>query len=442
MPQPFVNGIAESSASKYDHPMATSNAKASNFPPSHSHARSSVRQVLQPSVFVSDTKKQRGLSNHNATYLTQLRSLSTVSTIAADRGIRHRIPFDPGHRGVRALLFNKSPAILSHASDHDNDAAEHAGNFTENPVFLSAAGPVGAASVVDTRGATTPTSSPSIPPYPSTDAALPPDPVLQVFFFDYRPAAGWFMRHVELMLLLTLSILRALLPWPVTLSGIIVKTSISVSALLFALVTVIWVRPFLASEAWMGWVRALLLLDSVFCVLLNAAAGAASLGLGGSTLASALSTGSIACFACCMSTFAVLLLGVAYHVYSDARAEKRRADAAELRARRRVRMQHAHAAASSDKPMLPENVTESNIDGTLLTPLPAHLDNSEKNVAHVVAVDASVDAAASTHRVTAQLTRADSSRRSLVQGALLSMRRLAANPQLAPQLSSKRGQPQ
>ena len=163
------------------------------------------------------------------------------------------------------------------------------------------------------------------------------------------------MRHVELGLLLVLSALRALLPWPTTVGAIILKAALLGTALLAALLIVLVVRPFLASESWMGWVRALLLLDSLLCVALNAMAGAVAIGLGGNALEHALTSGAVVAFAACVLTFAVLFCGVAWHVYADARAERRRADAARARLRRleKQRMRVVLAAAATPPPPPP-----------------------------------------------------------------------------------------
>jgi len=45
-----------------------------------------------------------------------------------------------------------------------------------------------------------------------------PDPALGVFFYDYKPAA-WYTKHLDLGLLLLLSLFRALLPRPTARRG-------------------------------------------------------------------------------------------------------------------------------------------------------------------------------------------------------------------------------
>lgn len=88
----------------------------------------------------------------------------------------------------------------------------------------------------------------------SASSALP-DPLLGVFFYDYKPTA-WYTKHIDLGILLLLSLLRALLPHPGGISGIAAKTAVICVALLAACAHVLWFRPYLDSDAWMGWVRA------------------------------------------------------------------------------------------------------------------------------------------------------------------------------------------
>ena len=85
--------------------------------------------------------------------------------------------------------------------------------------------------------------------------AAVPDPLLGVFFYDYKPTA-WYTKHIDLALLLLLSLFRALLPRPADLIGIVAKAAAICTALLAASVHVLWARPYLDADAWMGWVRA------------------------------------------------------------------------------------------------------------------------------------------------------------------------------------------
>jgi len=88
----------------------------------------------------------------------------------------------------------------------------------------------------------------------SAPAALR-DPLLGVFFYDYKPTA-WYTKHIDLGILLLLSILRALLPHPGGIGGIAAKAAVICVVLLAACAHVLWFRPYLDSDAWMGWVRA------------------------------------------------------------------------------------------------------------------------------------------------------------------------------------------
>lgn len=79
---------------------------------------------------------------------------------------------------------------------------------------------------------------------PPSKLVAPPaleDAVLGLFFYDYKPSA-WWQRHTELALLLVLSLFRGLLPTPVTLNDIVMKTVMSAAALLASLVHVLMVQ--------------------------------------------------------------------------------------------------------------------------------------------------------------------------------------------------------
>ena len=264
------------------------------------------------------------------------------------------------------------------------------------------------------------------------DVPPTPHPPTQVFFFDYRPAAGWYMRHVELGLLVILSAMRAVLPWPTALGSIALKAGLLSTSLLAALVTVLVVRPFLASEAWMGWVRALLLLVSLLCVTLNAAAGAVFIDLGGVALRSALDVGAVIAFCASVATMAVLFGGVAWHVYSDALAERRRLDASRARLRRfeQQRMRALLAGGggvSTASPSSTAHLTWSaRGDATKVcasTPPSARLlrDGVDVLGADEAILAANVEPAAAT----------SASHRSLKRGSVFSSRQLLHAPQLS-----------
>lgn len=79
------------------------------------------------------------------------------------------------------------------------------------------------------------------------------DPLLSVFFYDYKPSA-WYTKHLDLGLLLLLSLFRALLPRPSTIGSIFGKAAAICTVLAVAAVHVLLVRPYLEADAWMGWV--------------------------------------------------------------------------------------------------------------------------------------------------------------------------------------------
>lgn len=241
------------------------------------------------------------------------------------------------------------------------------------------------------------------------------------------------MRHVELGLLVILSALRAVLPWPTTLGAIALKAALLSVSLLAALVTVLVVRPFLAAEAWMGWVRALLLLVSLLCVALNAAAGAVFVGFGGVMLQSALDVGAVIAFCASVVTMAVLFGGVAWHVYSDALAERRRLDASRARLRRfeQQRMRALLTGAGSVATASPSSTAQpgrsaqgvASSVGAVTQPPSARIlrDGVDVLGADDATLAANVESASAT----------SASHRSLKRGSVFSARQLSLAPQLS-----------
>jgi hypothetical protein len=140
------------------------------------------------------------------------------------------------------------------------------------------------------------------------------DILLDPFLGDYEPH-GWNTKHIDLALLLLLSLLRALLPRPATLEGIVSKAAVSVVCILAVCAHVLLVRPFRTDQAWKGWVRAALLVDSAGCVLLNAVVAASDLELGGAALTRSITVGSYALLVACLMTFVVLLVGFIASMY-------------------------------------------------------------------------------------------------------------------------------
>jgi hypothetical protein len=143
------------------------------------------------------------------------------------------------------------------------------------------------------------------------------DPALAPLLADYEQH-GWYSKTIDLVLLLLLSLLRALLPRPASLAVVAVKAVVAGSALLAVAALVLVTRPYLRTDAWKRWVRALLLLDSAGCVALNACAAAIDLGAGGSGLVHAFSVGAWVLLCACVVTMAVLFVGFARAMYTGA----------------------------------------------------------------------------------------------------------------------------
>ncbi len=117
----------------------------------------------------------------------------------------------------------------------------------------------------------------------TTEHSLP-DMVLWVFHAPYSLVV-WYARHTELCVLLFLSLLRALWLSPATLSLVAARAGAACAVLLAALVYGLAVRPYFSLEyaRWLGWARALLLIDAVGFALVNAAVAAVAGELGGSS---------------------------------------------------------------------------------------------------------------------------------------------------------------
>ena len=111
-----------------------------------------------------------------------------------------------------------------------------------------------AASSLDLASPTVDFDTTVSPPATGSSPAVLPDPLLGVFFYDYKPTA-WYTKHIDLVILLLLSLLRALLPRPDGIGGIVAKAAVICVTLLAACAHVLWFRPYLDADAWMGWVR-------------------------------------------------------------------------------------------------------------------------------------------------------------------------------------------
>lgn len=146
------------------------------------------------------------------------------------------------------------------------------------------------------------------------DSATVSNSLLVALLGDYR-AAAWPTRFADLALLLILALLSALLARPTGVAQIATKAGVSCAALLLAAGYVAWTRPFHATDAWKGWVRVLLLLDSVACTVVNALVSLSDAGIGGPVLTAAIPAAATAAFAACAATFAVLVVGFAAFMY-------------------------------------------------------------------------------------------------------------------------------
>lgn len=194
--------------------------------------------------------------------------------------------------------------------------------------------------------------TPSMPCSPAPD----PDALLGVFLSDFK-ASAWFSKHLDLGLLALLSVFRALLPHPDDLAGIAAKSGVLCAVLLVACVHVMWTRPYV--EAWMNWVRALLLVDSIAITLLNAIVCAHDAGFRG--LADAIVLGGYTVVALCVATLAVLVIGCCWYAYKGAGQEAlifvleaAGADVDELREEgRRARTSSGGTTASRAQPQGP-----------------------------------------------------------------------------------------
>lgn len=143
------------------------------------------------------------------------------------------------------------------------------------------------------------------------------DPFVGALLGDYRKEA-WYTRSIDLCLLLVLALLSVLMASPTDLTGIAAKACIACVALVLVCAHVLWTRPFRPEDAWQGWVRALLLLDSVACAVLNALVSASDISHGGVVFSQSIAGFSILVFACCVLTFIVLIVGVSVYMYQGA----------------------------------------------------------------------------------------------------------------------------
>ena len=157
-------------------------------------------------------------------------------------------------------------------------------------------------------------------PHPDTSSSeICFDPVLRPLLGDYIPTA-WYTKFVDLALLLTLSLLNALIPRPSTLLLIAVKTSISCAAQLAACIHVLIVRPYIPEQNWKVYVRAMLLVVSICCTLLSTTVFVHQSGLGPESLAASNSAGAYVAFALSCIAFGVLIVAFCVSMYQGTNA--------------------------------------------------------------------------------------------------------------------------
>ena len=150
---------------------------------------------------------------------------------------------------------------------------------------------------------------------PSVPETVSADPMLQPMLSDYAPFA-WYTKLVDLALLLALALLNSLIPRPASIGPIVAKAAVCCSLLLAATAHVLIMRPYAPEQAWKGWVRAVLLMDSAGCAMLNAAVSALDTGFGGAKLATSITVGSNMLFGACCVTLCVLLWQFGASVYT------------------------------------------------------------------------------------------------------------------------------
>jgi len=230
---------------------------------------------------------------------------------------------------VRSCCSRPHIALASRTAGDESEAAPLAGSFSgANPLRRRQ------------RRSHNPTKAPKKPAFPDHFLG---------FMYDCKSSA-WYTVHMDLAVLLLLSLFRALLPRPTDLVGITVKTAVICGALLFSCIHVLWMQPY--PDAWRGWLRALSLLDALSITLLAASALALDAGLGGVSLSASIVAGGYAVFALCVVTFTVLLIGILWQGSETAWVEQAAIDAKQLAEEGRLsQKQKADAAAAAPVPV-------------------------------------------------------------------------------------------
>lgn len=178
-----------------------------------------------------------------------------------------------------------------------------------------------------------------------TEKSRAPDPLLLPFLADsgYQPAFWWF-RHADLTASLALSAIEAFVPRPLgivreegalprwrpkssppralSLLQLVGKLVGIVVVVLVLLVLTLTLRPHAVGHTWKRPVRSLLLILAFSCAAMNASLTALDLGLGDSSLAASITTGSFVVLVIFIATAVALVVGFGSEIYRSAKANR------------------------------------------------------------------------------------------------------------------------
>lgn len=116
---------------------------------------------------------------------------------------------------------------------------------------------------------------------------------------------------------------QAWLPLPSSLALAVTKASLVAAALIPLAGYVAIVQPYPAIDAWKAPVKVMLLLLTVACAAVNAAATAMGLGYGGASLGAGIRAASYVLFAACCVTVSLLVVGFGWSTWSSAGREEK-----------------------------------------------------------------------------------------------------------------------
>jgi hypothetical protein len=170
-------------------------------------------------------------------------------------------------------------------------------------------------------------------------SAEDPSILLAPIVTDFRPVT-WYTKFIDIALTIVLSCVNALLQRPTTLLLILAKAGIIVFATLAIALFVVIMRPYRADRAWMGLVRAMLLVITACCACMNAVASAIDIGqlTRGPRLSAGLLAASVLLVVFLCGALVLLVVGVGHAMITHASAERE----AVIESRRRWT---AHASA-------------------------------------------------------------------------------------------------